>query len=84
MWYSLLSYFTLGRVYPRDRLRHEPARAHPRHTLYVQSQAMPTGISSKSNDAIEFTWTVGDVLNFDRTIPDALDFTFAIPDQIDF
>lgn len=44
----------------------------------------PTGVSSKSNDAIEFAWTVGDVINFDRTIPDATDFTFAISDSIDF
>ena len=44
----------------------------------------PTGVSSKSNDALDFTWTVGDAINFDRTIPDALDFTFVISDSIDF
>lgn len=49
------------------------------------AQAYSVGfVSSKSNDAIEFTWAVGDATNFDRTIPDALDFTFAISDQIDF
>lgn len=84
MWYSLLSYFTLGRVYPRDRLRYEQPRAHAKQTLYINSAPVFAGVSSSSTDAIAFTWVVGDAINFDFTVGDATEFTRTIPDTIDF
>ena len=37
MHYGPLSYFTLGRVFPRERLRHEPQRVGARRRFFYRN-----------------------------------------------